>query len=142
MSNVISFVGRLGADAETKQVGDKTVTEMNIANNVGFGEKETTNWFRFSMWNMSDALVKNLTKGRLVSIIGEFNARKYQTKEGVEKMALEIKGYKIDFVGSKKDEEGGGDAASAARKPESKARIHSAPPSAAPSQSDDEDLPF
>ena len=64
MSNNISFIGRVGNDPELKQVGQNDILELNIANNVGFGERKSTNWFRCSIWGRrAVSLQPHMTKG-------------------------------------------------------------------------------
>ena len=50
MSNSISFIGRLGPDPELKTVGDFKILELNVANNVGFGDKKVVNWMKCVLW--------------------------------------------------------------------------------------------
>ena len=50
MSNNISLVGRLSKDPELKKVGDHELLELNIASDVGYGERKVTNWFKCQVW--------------------------------------------------------------------------------------------
>ena len=102
MSNVISMVGRLGQDAELKEVASTTVLEFSIANATGFGEKEVTGWFRCAMWGKrGEKIVNYLRKGSQVWVCGEFTPRPWTNKEGVEKLSLDINVTSLDFVGKK-----------------------------------------
>ena len=118
MSNSISFVGRLGRDAEVKEVGSNKVLEMNVANNTGFGDKKNTNWFRCTLWGArGEKIASYLTKGKEVYISGELNIRKYD-KDGVEKFSHDVNVNNVDFIS------GGGNESSS------------------DNSSDDEDAPF
>ena len=104
MSNSVSFVGSLGKDAELKKVGDSTVLEFNVANNVGFGEKKSTNWFKCAMWGKSgEKLEQFLKKGSKVFITGELTLREWQSKEGKGGSSMEVRVRNLDLVGSKAD---------------------------------------
>jgi len=126
----MSFVGRLGSDAELKHVGDYSVLEFNVANNTGFGDKKNTNWFRCTIWGgRGEKLQSYLTKGKQVFVTGELTLRKYTTNDGAEKTSAEIKIDQVDFISGG---DGGGMPAS-----------DSAPPVEAPSTPEgEEDLPF
>jgi single-strand DNA-binding protein len=98
MSNSLSFVGRLGNDPELKEVGSTTVLEFSIANNTGFGDKKSTNWFRAALWGkQGEAVQKFLSKGKEVFVTGELTIRKYE-KDGVEKFSNDLKVSALDFV--------------------------------------------
>lgn len=104
MSNSISFVGRLGADAEEKEVGDSTVVEFNVAENVymGKGKDAHTNWYRVGIWGKyGEALKDSLVKGKEVQIRGELVNRKYDKKDGGQGFSSEIRNAQVNFVGPK-----------------------------------------
>jgi single-strand DNA-binding protein len=104
MSNNISFTGRLGRDSELKQVGQNDLLEFNVGNNVGFGDKKSTNWFKCSVWgNRAVTLEQYLTKGQEVFVCGELTLREYENKEGIKKISPEIRVNSVDFVGGKKE---------------------------------------
>ena len=81
MSNSISFVGRLGRDAEIKQIGDSSVCKFSVASDVGFGDKKITNWFFCDLWGKrGDALCQYLAKGTQVFIIGTLTIKEKDGK--------------------------------------------------------------
>lgn len=101
MSNVISFVGRLSADAEVRHLeSGTTVCSMNVANDVGFGDRKVTNWFRVAIFGKraEGKLPEYLVKGQQVFISGELKVNKYE-KDGVEKQSIEVNANNIDLVG-------------------------------------------
>jgi single-strand DNA-binding protein len=104
MSNNISFTGRLGQDPESKVVGETPLLILNVANNVGFGDKKTTNWFRCNIWGkQASTLSTMLKKGSEVFITGELKLGTYTNKEGAEKTSVDVRVNALDFCGSKKD---------------------------------------
>lgn len=101
MSNVISFVGTLGKDSVMKTVGTGAVIEFNAANNVGFGDKKTTNWFKCNYWVKPDSKMTDmLLKGSKVFVSGELNIREWE-KDGKKGTSVEVRVNALDFVGSK-----------------------------------------
>lgn len=129
MSNNISFVGRLGNDPELKDVGSTQVLEFTVANNTGFGDKKTTNWFRCAYWGARAVSVQQyLSKGKQIFITGELTIRKYDKKDGSgEGYSHDINVNAIDFVSSGSDSGEG---------------QSSAPASAPASPETDSDMPF
>jgi len=113
MSNSLSFVGRLGSDPELKEVGSTTVLEFSIANNVGYGDKKSTNWLRAAIWGkQGESLQKFLEKGKEVFVTGELVIRSYE-KDGVQKFSNDLKVSALDFV-SGSGSDGGGSSNTAA----------------------------
>jgi len=106
MSNVISFTGTLGRDAEIRNTPDgNTVLQFTVANNNGFGDKKTTIWFRVSLWGKrAEGPLKNyLKKGQQVFISGEFRHHEYQGQDGTTKTSLEVNANIVDLVGKKQE---------------------------------------
>lgn len=100
MSNSISFLGRVGQDPELRKVGDSTVLELSIAENVGFGDKQVTNWYKCSIWGKSGvSLQPHISKGKKLFVSGELSLRKWTNKEGVEKLSPEVRVDRIEFGG-------------------------------------------
>lgn len=102
MSNTISFIANVVADAEVSQAGQSDVMKVRLANNVGFGDKKTTNWFTAELWGKRGvSLQPHLVKGKQVFVTGSLTLRKYNDKEGVEKISPDVKVSDIQMVGSK-----------------------------------------
>lgn len=90
MSNVaqITIAGYLGGDAETKQVNDKDVTEINLAVN---DRQKNTMWFRVSIWgNYGNALAPYLLKGATVTVIGDLSQNTYNTQSGETRISNNV----------------------------------------------------
>jgi len=90
--NRIILSGHLGADPAQRTVAGKTITEFNLANTTGYGDKKTTNWFRVTVWHESTATyVQNYAKkGSYVIVQGELTLREYQDKQGATRLSAEI----------------------------------------------------
>ena len=109
--NVWTFTGRLGADGElrTTQSGEK-VLGFRVANDVGFGERKTTQWVDCSIWGRrAEALAPHLTKGKQVVVSGEVTLREYEKRDGTRGAGLSVRVNEIDFTGGAREGgEGGG----------------------------------
>ena len=105
MSNSISVVGRLGDQAQWKEMSEGNgVLEFNLASDSGFGDKKITNWFKCEKWGGKALnLLPHLKKGTQLFIVGELTCKKFNNNEGVEKTVNEIKVMSLEFTGSKKD---------------------------------------
>ena len=103
--NVWAFTGNLGRDAETKFVGDTSVTEFSVAVKSGYGDKESTTWPKCQMWGQrGEKVALYLTKGQLVGISGEVTLREYEKKDGTGKgYSLEVRVNDLTLLGKKGD---------------------------------------
>ncbi|WP_207458711.1 single-stranded DNA-binding protein [Azospirillum sp. SYSU D00513] len=108
--NVWTFTGRLGADGElrTTQSGEK-VLGFRVANDVGFGERKTTQWVDCSIWGRrAESLSPHLTKGKSVVVSGEVTIREYEKRDGTRGAGLSVRVAEIDFTGGAREDGGGG----------------------------------
>lgn len=108
--NVWTFTGRLGADGElrTTQSGEK-VLGFRVANDVGFGDRKTTQWVDCSIWGRrAESLAPHMTKGKAVVISGEVTLREFEKRDGTRGAGLSVRVAEIDFTGGNREEGGGG----------------------------------
>ena len=81
------------------------VLTVNVANNQGFGDKQTTMFIRVALFgkraegNLKDYLLK----GQQVNISGELKQTEYQAKDGTTKTSLELNANILDLVGGKRE---------------------------------------
>jgi single-strand DNA-binding protein len=104
MSNVISFTGTVGRDAEVRSTASgQTVLNVAVANNIGFGDKQQTIWFRVALWGKraEGSLKDYLKKGQQVFISGEMTQSEFVGTDGVKKTTLEINANIVDLVGKR-----------------------------------------
>lgn len=112
--NVFVAPGRLGADAElrTTSNGDK-VLGFRIANDVGFGDRKTTNWVECAIWGQrAEKLAEYLTKGTYVVVTGELTLREFEKRDGTKGAGLSLRVAEVE-LGPKSDSQGGGGGRSA-----------------------------
>lgn len=106
MSNVFSCTATVGRDAEVRYLqSGAAILTVTVANNVGFGEKQKTNWIRVNVWGKrAEGQLKDyLKKGTQIFISGELTVNEYQAKDGTTKSNLELNASIIDLIGSKKE---------------------------------------
>ena len=82
MSNSISFVGKLRKDSERKATQNGQMLKFSVAENVGWGERKTVNWWNCSLFGKQaeGTLMDYLTKGTQVFIVGEVSFSEYEGK--------------------------------------------------------------
>jgi len=107
MSNVFSFTGTVGRDAEVRATpSGQSVLNVTVANNVGFGDRQQTLWVRVALWGRrAEGQLQNyLKKGQQVFISGELTTREYQANDGTTRTSLELNAQIIDLVGRRNDQ--------------------------------------
>jgi single-strand DNA-binding protein len=87
--SIVHISGRIGRDAEVRTVGDNKVANFSVAENIGFGDKKTTQWWSCALWGTrGEKLAQYLTKGSAVTVCGEVSVREYTSKDGTAKWEL------------------------------------------------------
>jgi single-strand DNA-binding protein len=111
MSNVFSFTGTVGRDAEVRTTpSGQTVLNVTVANNVGFGDRQQTLWVRVALWGRrAEGQLQNyLKKGQQDFVSGELTQQEYQANDGTNRTSLELNANVIDLVGKRNDQGQGG----------------------------------
>jgi len=107
MSNVFSFTGTIGRDAEVRfSPAGLAILNVTVANNIGFGDKQKTNWVRVVLFGKrAEGTLKDfLLKGQQVFVSGELSTNEYEAKDGSgTKFSLELNANIVDLVGSKRE---------------------------------------
>lgn len=94
-------IGRLGKDAEVKEVNGKKVLEFSIAVDQGFGDKKTTLWLNCTKWGENTAVGQYLVKGTQVHVSGEPSLNTYTNKYGKDVTTLRLRCMEITLIGGK-----------------------------------------
>ena len=106
MSNVFSFTGTVGRDAEVRYLpSGQAVLNVNVANNIGFGDKQQTLWIRVTLFGKrAEGQLQNyLKKGQQVFVSGELTQSEYKANDGTTKTSLELNANIIDLIGKKNE---------------------------------------
>jgi single-strand DNA-binding protein len=154
--NKVILVGNLGRDPDMRYLpSGEAVANLAIATTDKYKDKsgqmvEQTEWHRVSFFGRTaEVCGQYLKKGSQVYVEGSIRTRKYTDKEGVEKYATEIRGDRMQMLGSK----GGGgmadmdDSAYAQAAPKSQPRANAPAPAPRPAGGGgfddmDDDIPF
>lgn len=103
MSNVFSFTGRLGRDAEkTTTNSGMSILTMNLANECGYGDNKKILWISASLFGKraEGRLIDYLRKGTKVFISGELSQYEYPSKQQENKTALQVNVNIVELIES------------------------------------------
>jgi single-strand DNA-binding protein len=97
--SIVHISGRIGRDGEVKSVGQNLVCNFSVAENIGFGDKKTTQWWGCALWGKrGESLAQYLTKGSAVTVCGEVSVREWQ-KDGATKYELQCRVLDVALQG-------------------------------------------
>ncbi len=104
--NVITLVGNVGQEVESRQAGDWTVATASLATTDGFGDNKKTNWHNLEVWGKSaEAMVKYVEKGTKLAVTGSVDYHSWDKDDGTKGYKTIIKVQNWEFAGSKADGE-------------------------------------
>ncbi|MFZ2449371.1 MAG: single-stranded DNA-binding protein [Methylovulum miyakonense] len=106
MSNVFSFTGTVGRDAEVRYTpAGLAVLNVSVANNIGFGDKQQTLWIRVALFGKraEGSLQNYLKKGQQVFVSGELSMSEYKANDGTMRTTLELNANILDLVGKRNE---------------------------------------
>ena len=107
MLNHIVIHGRLTQDPELKQTpSGVSVVSFSVAVDRSYrsGEDKQTDFFTVVCWRgLADMVSKYFSKGKEIVVSGEMQSRKWQDKDGNNRIAWELNASTVDFCGSKAD---------------------------------------
>lgn len=92
MLNQCNFIGRLGADPETRfsQAGTQ-ITTFTLACSEKYKDEEKTEWVRVTTFaKLAEICGEYLQKGSLCFISGKMETQKYQDKDGNDRYSTGI----------------------------------------------------
>ena len=97
--NRITLIGNLTNDPEIRstQTG-KNVCTFTIAVNRKKVSEPQTDFFRINAWNgLADTCARFLTKGKKVAVVGELQARTYESN-GQTRLSLDVVADEVEFL--------------------------------------------
>jgi len=101
----INIIGRIGNDAEIKDLGTNQVIEFSVAVSETFTKnnvKETkTTWFKCAKWGNSTSVAQYILKGGQIYVSGKPNNRAYIKPDGTAEVSNEITVFEIELLGDK-----------------------------------------
>lgn len=104
--NKITLIGNLTKDPEMRTTPNGvSVCSFTIAVNRRFKDsagESVTDFFRINAWRtLGEICGKSLSKGKKVAVLGELNARTYESKQGKTMMSLDVNADEIEFLSPK-----------------------------------------
>lgn len=118
--NRICIVGRLTRDPEMRvTTTGKSYATFSVAVNKKFKPQDPNerdaDFFNVKVWDKTAEYVTNyLAKGRLVSVDGRIESRRYTDQQGVQKEIWEIAADNVNGLDRPRDDAGGAPAPSSA----------------------------
>lgn len=105
MLNFIAIHGRLTADPELKQTqSGVSVCNFTVAVDRFYSkmDEKQTDFFKVVCWRgLADMVSKYFSKGKEIVVSGEMQSKKWQDKDGNDRISWEILANNVDFCGSK-----------------------------------------
>lgn len=101
MNNLV-IKGRISSDIELRATSSgKEVAIFNVAVNRQF-DRETTDFFSVSAWGKTGVFVSTyFSKGQEILLSGPMQSRKWQDKEGNNRVSWELIANQVEFCGTK-----------------------------------------
>lgn len=111
--NFVAIHGRLTADPTVRQTqSGVSVCNFTVAVDRSYtkqGEEKQTDFFTVNCWRgLAEMVGKYFTKGKEIVVTGEMQSRKWQDKDGNNRVSWEIQAASVDFCGSKGDSSNSG----------------------------------
>lgn len=107
MLNKVILMGRLTRDPEIRYTQNNTpVASYSIAvdRNYSKAQDKQTDFIDIVSWNKSAEFVsKWFKKGSLIVVVGRLQVRKWQDKDGNNRISYEVISEEVSFGGSKND---------------------------------------
>jgi single-strand DNA-binding protein len=102
------IVGYLGRDPEMRYTPSGTaVTNFSVAVTRRWTgrdgqQQEKTTWFRVNAWEkLAELCNQYLTKGQLVLVEGDVEARPWTSQEGEARASLDLRAWNVRFLGGR-----------------------------------------
>ncbi len=135
--NLCQFIGRLGADPETRYMPNGGgVTTFRIAVGWKGKEREGTEWITITAFDrLGEICAEYLRKGAQVYIAGRFKTDMYE-KDGEKRYSTKIVADRMQMLGSRQDRE------DAAPQPQRQQRPEPARQQQPAAEAWDDDIPF
>lgn len=102
--NKIIVTGRLTKDIELYHSEKTSVGNFTLANDVGYGDKKKTNFFKCVCFGKtSEVMEKYTSKGSKILICGEMQEDNYTDKNGDKRNGFKIIVSEVEFLEKKKE---------------------------------------
>jgi single-strand DNA-binding protein len=108
--NKVILIGNLGADPETRTVGEAMVANLSLGVSDEWTDKQgnkqqRTEWIRIVLWRKpAEIAAKFLHKGDKIYVEGKMKTRKWTDKDGVDRYTTEVEADTLQMLGGKRTE--------------------------------------
>lgn len=110
MLNHITIMGRLVRDPELRKTqSGVSVVSFTVAVDRDFknGDEKVTDYIDCTAWRgQADFISKFFTKGKAIVVDGSLNSRKWQDKDGNNRVSWEVQVQNVYFADSKRNDDG------------------------------------
>lgn len=98
--NIWTFSGRCGADAELRKTQNgESVLSFRVANDIGFGDKRTSQWIDCSYWGKrAEAVANYVKKGDKIVVSGELKLEEFTRRDGTSGSKLSVRVNELDLA--------------------------------------------
>lgn len=106
----IQIIGRIGKDAEVKDLGNSQVINFSVAVSEKYTNKQTgeittnTTWFECAKWGNNTSIAQYIKKGGQIFIEGKINNRAWVDQSGTPQVTNGINVFEIELLGSKDEQ--------------------------------------
>lgn len=128
--NKVILVGRLGKDVELRYTSNgNAVANFSLATSDSWTDKEgkkqeKTEWHNIVAWGKTgENCAQYTSKGSQVYLEGSIHTRSYDDKSGNKRYVTEVVAQRVQFLGSKKQDEGAGQESGGSQAPDDDDRI-------------------
>ncbi len=106
--NIVTISGRLGADVELRQTQQGvSVATFSLAVSRP-RTKDTTDWINCVAWRQSAEFMSRYTKkGDMVAVVGMLTTRKYEDKQGNNRVVYEVLCDRVESLQRRDDAQQG-----------------------------------
>lgn len=110
MLNKIIIMGRLVRDPELRKTqSDISVVSFTVAVDRDYkqGDEKIVDFIDCTAWRgTADFIARSFTKGRMICVDGSLNSRKWQDKDGNNRVSWEVQAQNVYFADSKRNDDG------------------------------------
>jgi single-strand DNA-binding protein len=101
--NIAVLMGRMTSIPELKTTqSGVSVTRLSIAVDRGYGDNKQTDFINIVAWRKTaEFICKYFTQGSRIAIEGSIQTRKYQDRDGNNRIAFEVVANNVYFVDTK-----------------------------------------
>lgn len=107
-NNTVTLVGRLSSEPKTKQAGNSTVCNANMAVNRTRkiqGQQQAPIWWKIEAWGKNGETIQNyVRRGDEVLVVGSMDTSVWQDRDSRDRTDLILKVQQVRLLRNKRDD--------------------------------------